>query len=287
MQGAFLDDARLQGANLGGAQLQGADLRGADLQAANIGCAVFGFTLKCAQLQGADLRYAQLQGAVLYAAQLQGANLDGAGLQGAYLYCTELQGVDLSNLDLADSEFDEAFVFRTKIGNADIATAAIHSVHPDQVKIGDYDHPPPPELSPLKQSDIDAWIASAQQFANESDIDGVNSRFARLKPDFQDDEQTPRWSGMQEASAALDPDGTHHRQRLAALLGDLACDTNDAPYVAHGLLSYGRLSTLGDQLSTVLGRMKAGRRWPESCPGVAGFSEDDWRALDAVRPDQN
>jgi hypothetical protein len=31
--------------------------------------------------------------------------------------------------------------------------------------------------------------------------------------------------------------------------------------------------------------MKAGREKPDACKGVAGFTEDDWRALDALNAD--
>jgi hypothetical protein len=37
-------------------------------------------------------------------------------------------------------------------------------------------------------------------------------------------------------------------------------------------------------LDRVRDRMKAARKNPETCPGVAGFTEDDWRVLEAIRP---
>ncbi len=95
---------------------------------------------------------------------------------------------------------------------------------------------------------------------------------------------------MQEAWLALDPDGTQYRGRLANTLNDLACDPDGAPYVARSLVGHpdqfipGRLAELGDQLERVRKRMKDGREKPESCPGVAGFTEEDWRALEALRP---
>ena len=48
---------------------------------------------------------------------------------------------------------------------------------------------------------------------------------------------------------------------------------------------FGRLAALGDQLDGVRKRMKAGREKPEDCQGVAGFTEEDWRNLDAIKPD--
>ena len=74
-----------------------------------------------------------------------------------------------------------------------------------------------------------------------------------------------------------------HRQRLAKLLGDLACKSAGKPYVARGLIDNGRLEALGDQLEGVRKRMKEGREKPDACKGVTGFTEDDWRRLDAIK----
>jgi hypothetical protein len=45
-----------------------------------------------------------------------------------------------------------------------------------------------------------------------------------------------------------------------------------------------RFGALGDQLDSVRQRMKAGREQPDVCKGVAGFTENDWRELDAIKP---
>jgi hypothetical protein len=93
------------------------------------------------------------------------------------------------------------------------------------------------------------------------------------------------WSAKQ--SAALDPD---YRRRLAQRLGGLACDPADAPYIARRLVGSlvdiypSRLAALGDQLELVRNRMKAGLERPDECKGVAGFTENDWRALEAIKP---
>ena len=137
LQGANLSDAQLQGANLLNAQLQGADLSSAQLQGADLGEISGGWLIgfqSGAQLQGADLQNAQLQGANLVTAQLQGAELNGAGLQGA----------NLSAADLAGSDFINVFVFRTNSADADLVTAAIGSVHADQVS---------PARSPAQSTD--------------------------------------------------------------------------------------------------------------------------------------
>jgi hypothetical protein len=89
---------------------------------------------------------------------------------------------------------------------------------------------------------------------------------------------------LAEASRALDPDGVQYRRRLANRLGDLACVVDGAPYVARGLVRNGGLVGLGDQLDGVRKRMREGRDKPDICPGVAGFTEEDWRQLEAIIP---
>jgi hypothetical protein len=44
------------------------------------------------------------------------------------------------------------------------------------------------------------------------------------------------------------------------------------------------LAFLGDQLEGIRERLKAGRERPDTCKGVVGFTEEDWRALDAIEP---
>ena len=286
LRGVNLGEAQLQGASLLQAQLQGANLRGAQLQGADaVYAQLQGADLSDAQLQGADLAYARLVGANLRGAQLQGANLLGAQLQGVDLSEAQLQGAALSEANLADSIFDETFVFRTDITGTDLTTAAIGLVISDQVKRGRGD-----KAEPLTTPDLEAWLAAAEQFARRDELRPDIARFfARLRPDFrtadQDASDRERW----KTSAAQDPKGTQHLQRLATGLGDLACNPDGAPYVARALvgkllLAPGRLAELGDQLEGVRKRMKDGRKNPDACQGVAEFTVEDWRNLDAIEP---
>jgi uncharacterized protein YjbI with pentapeptide repeats len=313
--GADLLEAQLQGANLGGADLRGADLRESPLQGANLESAdLRGANLQDAHLQGANLHHAQLQSADLHKAQLQGANVADADLRGAGLSETQLQGADLSyallmgaNLfraqllgadlsraDLADSYFNDVFVFRTNIADAkNLTTAAIQLVHADEVKL-DKDG----RVEPLEQREVDDWIASSTQFAAEKDKGAVKRRFDRLKqePGFQTPEKdaadASTWATREKQSQESDPVGAHYRERLAAMLGELACDAYGAPHVARGLIGSvdvdkilaGRLAALRDQLGPVRERMKAGRKDPEKCKGVVGLTEYEWKELDAVKP---
>jgi hypothetical protein len=296
LQGASLISAHLQGATLSFALLQGSDMFGAELQSA--------FFIN-ARLQGASLEAAQLEGADFHRAQLQGANLKSTQLQGAVLGEAELQGADLTESGLADSEFYETLVFRTDItGAAKPLTASISSVRADQVRFRDTfaNSPLPPrpvDFVPLKEVDVQDWVDSATRFGTDFlqlDKETVTGRFARLKQDFQTREKDAQdqadWQELQKQALALDPD--QHRRRLATILVNLACQPDGAPYVARALIGssvslapFGhlpRFASLGDQLAGVLKRMMAARDRSDSCQGVAGFTDRDWRQLEAINP---
>jgi uncharacterized protein YjbI with pentapeptide repeats len=284
MRGADLDGADLQGAYFVRTQLQGANLEGAQLQASD---------LASAKLQGANLAGARLLGSDLQYAQLQGANLEGAKLRGANLTKAQLQGADLSSADLADSELNETFVFRVKIADANTNMAEVRSVHADEVKNNERLGSPP---EPLKTDDVDAWIVAATQSAPKSVKTSIIDQFSRLKPNFnttqQDGIDQTAWVILEDSDRNRDPIGVQRRRRLAELLGSLACAAETAPYVARTLVGQpdyrepGRLAALGDELGAVRERLRAGRKEANKCPGVVGFNDNDWRALDALKPSE-
>ena len=304
LQGADLADAHLRGANLNGAQLQGADLDEAELQGAyflpvnypgaRVAVVVVhleGADLSNAQLEGADLRRAELQGADLSDAQLEGADLSEAQLEGVDLSNAQLQGADLRGADTADSEFDGAFVFRTDATSANLSTCMVRSIRTDGYRLAFF---PVLSVLPLAEDDIDEWRAAATQFATDEMVKADKvQHFERLKAELAGDQDEARqvtWTGMEEASLALDPGGAQHQRRLATILGDLACEPEFAPYVARALVGqhsppHSRLAALGDeQLNRVRNRMQEGRTSPTKCPGVTGFSDGDWQELKAIKP---
>jgi uncharacterized protein YjbI with pentapeptide repeats len=273
LEGALLGGARMEGANLGGAQLNGSDLAFAKLQGAN---------LLASWLEGVDLFLAQLEGAELGFARLQGADLKGAQLQGAHL----------AHSETGDSEFDQTFVFRTDTNDANLSAAVAQLPQTDGVKVNERG-----VIEPLTQADLDMWIAAATEFAGEREKASIAERFARLKPAFQASEQDAadhaKWGELARQSAALDPTRAQHRRRLAAILGDLACKADGAPYVARVLggnpLAIGRgQGSFGEMFSDrrdgVLERLRFARNSPQTCPAVAGFTEDDWQRLEPVKP---
>ncbi len=94
LNGADLNEARLEKADLTGAHLRGASLPGAHLQGARLWEAYLQIAfLHKAYLQGAILVGAHLQGAALHGAHLQGADTKETHLQEANLVGTHLEGV--------------------------------------------------------------------------------------------------------------------------------------------------------------------------------------------------
>jgi uncharacterized protein YjbI with pentapeptide repeats len=315
LQGTDLSSAQLQGADLSSAHLPGAKLVGADLRGARLVSAQLqGSDLWDAQLQGADFGSktfkisfvtisvssgAQLQGANLSSAQLQGADLEGAQLQGTNLRGAGLQDTHLDRASLADCELNGASVFRADVGDTDVSTCTIGSLQPiDKAPLFGLNLAAPSHTP--TGAVVDGWRATATEFVSEENKAGIAARFDRLKPEFQtavkDTADQTKWTELEKQSVALDPDGAQHRHRLAKILGDLACDPGGAPYVARGLIRpsggavgviAARLAALGDQLEAVRKRMKDGREKPDACRGVGGFTEDDWRWLDEIRPAQD
>jgi uncharacterized protein YjbI with pentapeptide repeats len=306
LQGASLLGARLHGASLLGAQFNGADLRGAQLWGAQFAASnLEGALLNSAQLQGVDLFDAFLPGADLRFAQLQGVDFSGAWLPGAQFDNAQLQGAHFGTAVIADSEFNQSFVYRADVMDADLATVSMRGVRADAAKLryneGSVSALTSTDILPLTSADVDRWTAEATEFAAETQRRYILARFARLQPSFRTPEQDAAdqlmWNDLEKRSLPLDPDATQHRRRLAIILGDLACKPEGAPYVARLLVaahtflaadstprSVARLASLGDQLDSVRARMKAARKEPAKCPGVAGFTEDDWRRLDAIKP---
>jgi uncharacterized protein YjbI with pentapeptide repeats len=311
LQDAWLYKAGLAGADLKFAQLQGANLAFAHLQGADLDCNPYpGDTSFCTSLQGADLSYAESQGANLEEVQMEGASLQGAKLQGAFLWKAnlrgatlryaelegaeltgahlqgvnldeaQLQGVNLTGAEMADNSLNRTFVWGTDSSVEEWSKALIRAVRTDRVKHA------ASSVEPLTPEDVEAWIAAATQFAPSKEKDSIAKRFDRLKKNFQAADQdaadVAKWKSLEDSHRSSDPNGAQHRQRLANFLGELACEPADAPYVARGLI-LNSLEALGDQLGDVRSRMNAAREKPEACKGVAGFTEDDWRKLDAIK----
>ena len=67
-------------------------------------------------------------------------------------------------------------------------------------------------------------------------------------------------------------------------LSDVACERDTAPYVARGLMTNRILGETEDGLRTIAARMRSGRENLANCPGVEGFTNQDWAGLDELSP---
>jgi uncharacterized protein YjbI with pentapeptide repeats len=289
LQGAHLFDAKLQGADLGEAELQGANLLRAELQGAN---------LSDAKLQGADLGEAELQGANLLRAELQGTNLVRAKLQGADLGEAELQGAYL-----IDAKLQGANLFDAKLQGANLTDAELQGANLIRALVWRVRGSPHIDLTDIDQLDFDTkpWAENAGQqllgrtaFADwcrsvlediPADTRNITSgRLLALDPAEEKERSDLISAEFWKRAASASPQGEERRMRLAAVLADLGCSSDTPPYVARGLLKNGRLEAAGSQVAAVADRLRKGRSDLATCPGIEGFTDQDWRDLDRLIP---
>lgn len=177
-------------------------------------------------MQGASLKGASLQGASLQRASLQGASLDGARLQGASLEDARLQGASL----------DGTFLWR--------AYGAPDADHLENVWVRE------PQPHSLKTEQLFELKKEAVFGVETKDaIQRIQERFAPLSwPEkyLQDSLPHKYWTDLVATTRESD-----YQWALASFLLGLACDAENAPYVAQGLIwptefdGPGRLDDLG------------------------------------------
>ncbi len=312
MFGVDLSEADLRGADVsfadfGGANLSGSDLRGVEfnravlLDARMVGVRLQGVELAVWDMPGADLRGAFLQGSDLKGANLQGADLSGAQMQGADLTRANLQGANLDSADLQGADFTDAFlrgahlsfpfVYRTKIEFADLLESLIRSP-----ELGQHPETEGPDgflrRRRATSDDLAQWIAEATAFAKTPlEKQAVIARFERLKTGFRTPEEDiadiAQWQGWAEMSQTLDPEGNRNRRVVATIFGDLACDKYVNSDVVFGLMKNLKdWSFPTDERDDFRSRMRVRSKNPAACPGVAGFTDADWRRLDAVEREE-
>jgi uncharacterized protein YjbI with pentapeptide repeats len=272
LQGASLVKAQLQGAWLYGAQLQGASLVKAQLQGASLdGAQLQGASLFEARLQGAQLDGAQLQGASLVKAQLQGASLDGAQLQGASVHDAQLQGASLDGAQLQGA-FLQASVWRAR-GRLRMNLVDVSKIDPDSMPWG-------------PNSTFAAWRdAIFETIPPRTYSHPVWHNLSRLDPAADEEPENVIKAQFWNDALSAPPQGEEREKQLAAFLADLGCLRNAAPYVARGLIKNGRLPSTGLQIAAVADRLRKGKSDPSACPGVTGFTDDDWTKLDQLVTD--
>jgi uncharacterized protein YjbI with pentapeptide repeats len=268
--GAILNAARVQGAKLQGARLVSTRLQGAELQMAELqGAALFmarleGAKLMGAKLQGADLRSVRLQGANLMWAELQGVELQSAELQGANIEQAQLQGALLSEAQLQGASLNKGFLWLVrgtpKIGLTDL---------------GNFDM----DTAPWKDADstFDQWQNTVLKWLTADEKDLFLKQF---KPEWKSEELIP--ADFWKDALSTPPQGEQRKAKLAEFLANLACYSGSSPYVARGLLRNGRMEATGTQIVTVAEKLRKGKSDETACPGVKGFTDQDWGWLDKL-----
>jgi uncharacterized protein YjbI with pentapeptide repeats len=259
LQCASLDGAHLEGARLFRAQLQGASLLLAHLQRAE---------LTGAQLQGALLDFAQLQGASLDRTQLQGTSLFLAKLQGASLVAAQLQGANFKGSTIAGTDMLGAAVWRTSFEDASLTAVS-------------EDDPKENAMSKEEFAALNAMIV--KELPEGEARDDALKRIEKLNPDIFGPEVSE-----QETLEKGRVGETAYRSALADQLKSLACSGDEsAPYIARGLIAYGRIKDTGAQAPGLVEAILK-----PDCPVSAALTEADKAALkklarEAQAPESN
>jgi hypothetical protein len=229
-----------------------------------------GASLKKAKLQGASLAFTDLQGASLEGALLQaaalignlrGASLEEAQLQGAW-FGGMLQGASLQKAQLQGSSFAKDTMVWRAYGTPDLDLTTFQDIDVDS-KLLEQERDTIANYIPVG-TDRDSFLAAT---AKEPQVDVLDAAF---------------WNKAHSSQ----PKGEESERRLAEFWADLACssDKGSSPYVARGLLR--NLMYLGDDLPSTrqffTNQLRQRKSDLTACPGVDGFTDDDWALLDKL-----
>ncbi|WP_165498144.1 pentapeptide repeat-containing protein [Siculibacillus lacustris] len=301
MQEAVLATAQLQGAELSSANLRGADLSLANMQGANLSAVQMqGANLSAVQMQGADLSSAEMQGAKLSWAQMQGTNLREANLQATDLKYASICGSILEGSQLSNADLSYARIFRNHSGLSS-SPARIIAINTDRFftrRIEPNSDPAgfPSEIfeampngfhlsnEELTDKQIEAWRKAATEHVRAYSLRAeIGARFDWLMGDraTEDEANAAFWKEAERTSAQTFPTAAFYVAHLMEALEKIACDANgdfheDRRYVANGILTSHVDTLIAAGFDTILERLRALRRDPKTCPGLASINEDDW-----------
>jgi len=281
LQGAWLDAAQLQGAKLNFAQLQGATLDGAQLQ---------GATLDGAQLQGASLQSANLQGARFLEAKLQGASLFAARLQGAWFADARLQGAELDWAQLRGASLTATQVWHAR-GHPNLDLAVLSKIDADTAP-----WKKPETFGEWRTSVVNVVFPPGPLSAGASwRRDRLMEALARLDPAAEKQSEKLLDSNFWKQAQSSQPQEEDFWSKRSELLADLGCSAGSGLYVARGLIGNLEFNDYLQPDATKFGRermrqlfinrLHKGRSDPAACPGVKGFTDEDWANLSKLSPD--
>ena len=273
LQNANLSGARMRGANLYQSHLHGANLQDADLKGVALSHAVLaGAYLEEADLRCAHLDNAELQGADLHEAKLEAAWLDNSNFQGANLEEVDLQGANLAAVDFRGASLEGAKVWRVRGWAVVEGGTNVPKLEFTRLAEVDFDEAPWRSRSTFAE-----WH---QQILTQlpSENRCYDTSFTTLDPAA---------AGANEIIENVFRDAIHTsqthadevEQQYADFIGDLACSPALQPYVARGLIANGRFEATGNHIQSIVKKMRKAMTAPQECPGVRGFTDEDWEHL--------
>jgi uncharacterized protein YjbI with pentapeptide repeats len=297
----------------GCSSLRGASLYGANLSGARFfGARMEGSVLIDANLSGARLKSVHLEAAVLTNANLTAAYLGSTRLQNAYLFNTNLSGATLDGSQLGGALLEKSnFEFASlgslaSLGQSN-AVGVGDTVGRPMLDFAGFDLDGTPVPLPTDFSDFDdkrnhmlnvllveelrrtTWFGSKQP-----DSDSFNPLISILTPDFYRSFYKggkTDWSSLKEEVADqwkhnIPPDNPKNedlasiKQRfLAERFGELACDGDNAPFVARGLILNEIMLRVGASAKVFLDRVHD----IPNCRGAAGIKPEEYGAIEAIR----
>ena len=273
LQGARLVSAHLQGASMNEAGLQGASLQWADIRGASLdGADLRGASLDKAQLQGASLNGAKLQGASLDLAQRQGASLNRAQLQGASLYGAGLQGASLRDAQLQGASLYVALLWRSDARGAATAGSRLTDVDLLNRRQGTREYPVDVERpwSFRDFSDLEDALRMALPPGPARNL--ALQRISSLDPDAAVDGEADILSDW-VSRLTRRQQGDEFLRTRSAILRDLGCSPEHAPYVLAGLSFNFKQQTTTEPRGKVAIAALAADFLKADCSGNKGLSK--------------
>jgi uncharacterized protein YjbI with pentapeptide repeats len=292
LRGASLYAANLSGASFYGARMEGSVLIDANLSGAHMRNVHLEATvLTNANLTAAYMRSTRLQNAYLFNTNLSGATLDGSQLDGALLERSQFQFASLGSLGNSNTVGVGDTVGRPTLDFA--AFDLDGSTVPPPANFSDFDDMRNRMLNVLlvEEQRRTTWFGSKQHI--DSDI--FNPLVSILTPAFYKsfyskgaktdwsslkEEVADQWKHNIPADNPKNEDLESIKQRfLAERFTELACDSENAPFVARGLIMNDIMLRVGASADIFLTKV---RDIPH-CRGAAGLKPEEYGAIEAFR----
>jgi uncharacterized protein YjbI with pentapeptide repeats len=313
LQGASLDHANLQGAAFDNAALEGSDLRGTNLEGALLDNA----RLNGAWIEGAQFRGASLVGTYVFRtygdAHLESARLVRENLQAVFptvgLSLNIQEGLvdgltKLATSEVSNEEQRKAISERlsrlkpSAIDQAgDAAVTVYWSTHEaTSVDIDAYQRLLGEYLTVLACRKGSApYVARTLLQGAVSEPWGRAGAAGPYTHLFAEALRSGRTNITAcPGTAGFVQDDWDRLERLvndapkpnATVITESVCSGVAAPFVARGFTNNGVLASVGDKLPAIAAKMRAARSRIDICPGVKNFTEEDWKELAKIAPEQ-